>query len=240
MSRLIETIKVDTGRFLRLHYHQMRIDRSQLDLFQLKNGINISTEISNHQHPKTGIFKCRIIYEKQLESIEFLPYEPKKVESLKVVHDQSIEYSYKYEDRTNLDALFNQRQFCDDVLIVKSGMVTDSSYSNVIFFDGYKWITPNTPLLRGTMRQFLLEAAEIKEQPIAVQDIPSFKSFAPTSDAVTSARSRHPKRLRCFKFCRAARYPNILQALITQTFQLAARARVLPPHRQPLFHIIPA
>jgi hypothetical protein len=27
------------------------------------------------------------------------------------------------------------------------------------------------------MRQFLLDAAEIKEQPVTVQDIPSFKSF---------------------------------------------------------------
>lgn len=177
MSRLIESIKVDNGRFLRVHYHQARVDRSLIDLFQLKGAINLSTEIARHSHPKTGLFKCRIVYEKQLESIEFLPYEPRKVESLKVVHDQSIEYAYKYEDRTNLDSLFKQRQFCDDVLIVKNGMVTDASYSNVIFFDGYKWITPNTPLLKGTMRQFLLDTAEIKEQPVAIQDISSFKRF---------------------------------------------------------------
>ena len=177
MSRLIESIKLDDGRFLRLHYHQNRVDRSMEDLFQLKNAFNLSTELMNQKHPKSGLFKCRIVYEKQIEAIEFLPYEPRKIESLKVVHDQTIDYPYKFEDRTKIDALFEQRQFCDDVLIVKNGFVTDSSFSNIIFFDGYKWVTPNTPLLKGTMRQFLIEAAEIKEQPVTIQDIPSFKSF---------------------------------------------------------------
>lgn len=177
MSRLIESIKLESGRFLRLHYHQARIDRSLADLFQLKNAINLTTEIEKQAYPKTGLFKCRIVYAKQIESIEFLPYEPKKIESLKVVYDHAIDYSYKYQDRAAIDSLFNQRQFCDDVLIVKNGFVTDSSFSNIIFFDGYKWITPNTPLLKGTMRQFLIDTAEIKEQPVSVQDIPSFKSF---------------------------------------------------------------
>ncbi len=177
MSPLIESIKLENGRFHRLHYHQGRVDRSQLDLFQQKNATNLSTEIARHQHPKTGLFKCRIVYGKQVESIEFLPYEPLNIKSLKVVHDHSIDYSYKYEDRSQINALFEQRQFCDDVLIVKNGFVTDSSYSNIIFFDGYKWITPHTPLLRGTMRQFMLDAGEIKEQPVTIQDIPSFKSF---------------------------------------------------------------
>ncbi|HEU5290403.1 MAG TPA: aminotransferase class IV [Cyclobacteriaceae bacterium] len=177
MSRLIESIKLDNGRFLRLHYHQSRMDRTIAELLQLKNAINLSTELAKQTHPKSGLFKCRIVYEKQIESIEFLPYEPRKTESLKVVYDHAIEYRYKYESRSGIDLLFGQRQFCDDVLIVKNGFVTDSSISNIIFFDGYKWITPNTPLLKGTMRQFLIDAAEIKEQPVYVQDIPSFKSF---------------------------------------------------------------
>jgi 4-amino-4-deoxychorismate lyase len=177
MSRLIESIKLENGRFLRLHYHQARVDRSLLDLFQMKNAINLSTEFAKHAHPKIGLFKCRIVYEKQIESIEFIPYEPREIESLKVVHDHTIDYSYKYEDRTAINALFNQRQGCHDVLIVKNGFVTDSSFSNIIFFDGYQWVTPNTPLLKGTLRQFLIEAAEIKEERITIQDIPSFQSF---------------------------------------------------------------
>lgn len=177
MSRLIESINLENGRFLRLHYHQARVDRTLIDLFQLKNAINLTTEIAKHTYPKVGLFKCRIVYEKQVESVEFVPYEARKIESLKVVYDNAIDYSYKYEDRSAIDNLFGQRQFCDDVLIIKNGFVTDSSFSNIIFFDGYNWVTPNTPLLKGTMRQFLIDAAEIKEQPVSVQEIPSFKSF---------------------------------------------------------------
>jgi 4-amino-4-deoxychorismate lyase len=177
MSRLIESIKLENGRFQRLHYHQARVDRSLFDLFQQKNSINLSEVLAKQAYPKSGLFKCRVVYEKQIHSIEFLPYEYREIKSLKVVHDHAIEYAYKYEDRTRLNELFDQRQFCDDILIVKNGFVTDTLVANIIFFDGYKWVTPKTPLLRGTMRQFLLNAAEIKEETITVQDIPSFKTF---------------------------------------------------------------
>lgn len=177
MFRLIESIRLENGRFHRLHYHQARMDRSLLQLFQLKHPIDLSTELSGSSYPKTGLFKCRIVYKEKIESVEFVPYEQAKIETLKVVYDHSIDYAHKYEDRNNINTLFDQRQYCDDVLIIKNGFVTDSSYANIIFYDGFKWITPQTPLLKGTMRQFLLETAEIKEQPITIQDIPYFKTF---------------------------------------------------------------
>jgi 4-amino-4-deoxychorismate lyase len=177
MSRLIESIKLEDGRFHRLHYHQARVDRSLADLYQLKSDISLSTIFLNQKYPKSGLFKCRVLYTKQIESIEFLPYTPKHPQSLKVVHDISIDYAHKYEDRSRINFLFEQRQFCDDILIVKNGLITDSSYSNIVFFDGFRWITPSAPLLKGTMRQFLLDAAEIKQETITIQDIPSFKSF---------------------------------------------------------------
>lgn len=177
MSRLIESIKLQDGRFHRLHYHQARVDRSTTELFQLKNAINLSDSLQKQPYPRLGLFKCRIVYEHEIKSIEFIPYQPRFIQSLKVVYGNSLEYSYKYEDRNKLNELFEQRQYCDDVLIVKDGQVTDSSYANIIFFDGYRWLTPKNPLLKGTMRQFLLDAAEIKEETITVQNISSFKSF---------------------------------------------------------------
>jgi 4-amino-4-deoxychorismate lyase len=177
MSRLIESIKLEDGRFHRLHYHQARVDRSLAGLYQLKSDINLSAVLLSQKYPKSGLLKCRVLYTKQIESIEFLPYTEKHPQSLKVVHDSSIDYVYKYEDRSKINSLFEQRQFCDDVLIIKNGLVTDASYSNIVFFDGFRWITPNSPLLNGTMRQFLLDAAEIKQETVTIQDIPSFKSF---------------------------------------------------------------
>jgi 4-amino-4-deoxychorismate lyase len=177
MSRLLESIRLENGNFHRLSYHQQRMDRSVKELFGQKNSINLFENLKAYKPPKTGMYKCRVVYTTQLSSVEFIPYEAKPVNSLKVVYDQEIEYAHKYTDRNKIGALFNQRQYCDDILIIKNGVVTDSSYSNIIFYDGVNWITPNTPLLKGTMRQFLLDTAEIKAAPIHVQDIPFFKSF---------------------------------------------------------------
>jgi 4-amino-4-deoxychorismate lyase len=177
MSRLIESIRLENGRFLRLQYHQARMNRSLNALYQASNILNISDILSKTSHPKTGLFKCRLIYDKEVQSVEFLPYSPSYPKTLKIVHTNEISYEHKFEDRTQINSLFEQRQFCDDILIVRNGLVTDSSYSNIIFFDGLRWITPQTSLLKGTMRQMLLDAAEIKQMPVTIQDIPSFKSF---------------------------------------------------------------
>lgn len=177
MSRLIETIRFERGNFHRLPYHQARVDRSFQELQKTKSTINLYSSLTKAERPTAGLFKCRVVYEQQIESIEFIPYEARPVNSLKIVYDNDIEYQHKFENRDKLNLLFEQRQFCDDVLIVKNGHVTDATYSNILFYDGAKWITPHTPLLNGTMRQFLLDAAEIKETPIQVKDIPSFKSF---------------------------------------------------------------
>jgi 4-amino-4-deoxychorismate lyase len=177
MSLLIESIRLEQGRFHRLQYHQARLDRAFNDVLKTTSNINLSEYLLKNQYPKSGLFKCRVLYDTNIQSVEFIPYVAKYPTSLKVVFDNEIVYNHKYEDRSQLNALVEQRQFCDDVLIIKDGMVTDSSYSNIVFFDGYKWVTPNAPLLKGTMRQMLLDAAEIKEVPIAIQDIPAFKTF---------------------------------------------------------------
>lgn len=177
MSRLIESIRLESGRFHRLHYHQARVDRALQQVVKAANGIDLNSHLSNLLYPKSGLYKCRIVYDAEIRSVEFLPYEPNVPVTLKVVHSTDIEYAHKFEDRSSINQLFEQRQFCEDILIIKNGLVTDSSYSNIVFYDGNKWVTPDSPLLKGTMRQMLIDAAEIKEQRITIQDIPSFKSF---------------------------------------------------------------
>lgn len=177
MYRFIESIKLEDGQFHRLHLHQARMDRAWREIFKMKNELNLNTILQNQTFPKSGLYKCRIVYHKQIESVEFIPYQARSIRCLKVIHDQAIDYTHKFEDRSRLNTWFEQRQSCDDILIVKNGLVSDSSFSNIIFFDGDKWVTPDSPLLKGTRRQFLLEAAEIKEETIPVERIPSFKSF---------------------------------------------------------------
>ena len=91
-----------------------------------------------------------------------------------------MDYTYKFAERENLDALASQavRSGFDDALIIKSGLVTDTAIANIAFWDGKRWLTPERPLLRGTLRQRLVDAQWLHPVPIAVSDIAAFSHFA--------------------------------------------------------------
>ena len=94
-----------------------------------------------------------------------------------MVYTEELDYSYKYSKREKLEGLFAQRGGCDDVLIVRKGRITDSSYANVVFFDGQDWWTPKDPLLKGTCRARLLDQGSIKEAAMEVEDLKNFKGL---------------------------------------------------------------
>ena len=123
------------------------------------------------------MFKCRITYDDNSKDVQFIPYTPREIQRLKIVEDNDIHYEHKFADRNNLDRLFSLRGDCDDVLIIKNGRVTDSSYANIVFKRNKHWYTPWSALLKGTMRQNLLEYNDIMEEDIYVEDIKNFESF---------------------------------------------------------------
>ena len=118
-----------------------------------------------------GWLKCRILYGKEIELIEYEPHVRRQVFSLQVVHSKHINYAYKYADRSELEQLFAERGSCDDILIIRKGCVSDSSYANTAFWDGQAWYTPDTPLLEGTMRAFLLDQGQLREKRIFLEDL---------------------------------------------------------------------
>lgn len=100
----------------------------------------------------------------------------RKIGSLRLVDGGNIDYRYKATDRSALTALLDQRAGCDDILIVRDGKITDTSFSNVVFEDaGGGLYTPDTCLLKGTRRESLLDAGIIRECPITVDDIRRFR-----------------------------------------------------------------
>lgn len=119
--------------------------------------------------------KCRVCYHNEIKSIEFEKYLAKNIRSLKLLN-ASPDYAYKFADRTVLNNLLKLRNGCDEILIVRNGFVTDTSYSNVVFSKGNELITPHHPLLNGTKRQKLLSEGKIKEAEIRVDSIKEFDS----------------------------------------------------------------
>lgn len=174
MSLLIETIKLLDGKFYNLSYHEQRMTRSLGSLFNRKEPVILDKLLRQTLFPSQGLYKCRLLYDDELTDIQYTPYEPRKVNRIKVVEDDSISYSFKYADRAAINRLFELRGNCDDVLIIRRGLVTDCSYANIVFREANQWFTPAPPLLEGTMRQQLLDKNMITAREIRKDDIRSF------------------------------------------------------------------
>jgi len=177
MSLLFESIKLKNGEYSNLFYHEQRMNRSLTALSGLQANIDLGEILRNVKTPEQGLYKCRILYDDRSRKIEFVPYEVRPVHTLRIVEDDGISYEYKYNDRMAINRLFELRENCDDILIVKGGMVTDSSIANIVFKRDKKWFTPWAPLLKGTMRSKLLELNLVQEEEIRLKEIYNFESF---------------------------------------------------------------
>lgn len=175
MSLLFETIRLQDGVLQNIEYHNLRLNHTRKSLYKSSDEIDLEQVVKIPATLKTGLYKCRVVYSKEVKNTEFVAYLPHVVKSLRLIEDDQISYNYKYTNRGSLNTLLTKRERFDEILIVKKGFITDTSYSNIIFFDGTQWYTPSTPLLPGTMRSFLLEKKLITERPIKVIDLKSFQ-----------------------------------------------------------------
>lgn len=174
MCRLIESIKVFEKKLFNIEYHNKRMNNSRRILFNCNDEIDLLTMIKIPDYLNNGLYKCRLIYSKEIESIEFIPYVKKVINKIKVVENDFINYEHKYEDRSELTKMLSESN-ADEIIIVKNNFVTDASFANLIFSDGVIFITPSTPLLKGTKREKLLNEGIIKEEEIKKSDIKKFK-----------------------------------------------------------------
>ena len=171
---LLETIKIEDGKIHNLHYHQNRCTNSRQKLYHSHDVLDLSSII---EPPKVGLYRCRIIYEKHLHSIEYVPYIPKKIQRLKIV-SSDIEYRFKYANRDALNALLESNKDVDEVIIEKKGYLADTTISNIAFFDGKQWVTPLKPLLEGTMRAKLIDEGFLQPKEIKKEDLKNYSQVA--------------------------------------------------------------
>ena len=175
MCRLLETIKVENGQFNNIGYHNKRMNEARSAIFGEQKKLRLEKEIRLPPQVTTGLYRCRVIYRKTIENVEFLTVCPRLFNSLKIVRDPQISYPFKFEDRSSLDRLSCQKGSADEIIIIKNHLVTDCSIGNMVFYDGTTWFTPDSPLLKGTQRQFLLDHQLIRERKISEKDIFSYK-----------------------------------------------------------------
>lgn len=177
MFPLFETLCVIDGEILNAKYHIRRFYYAyekyyaHLPSYELISGIAIPSEYS------AGKVKLRIDYNETTYSAAFSHYKPREIKTLKLIHCDDIDYSLKYADRSKLNSLASLCVPADEVLIVKNGEISDTSFSNIIFLLGDKWITPHSPLLNGTCRQRLIDEGIISPESIRIDDLKLCSKF---------------------------------------------------------------
>lgn len=172
-NTLLETILITDGKIHNLYYHQQRCDNSL-------RALNIQTRyhlINYIKPPETGIFRCRILYDAKKIKVTYHPYHISAIHSLKLLFSE-IEYPLKFANRAELNALYEQRQECTDVAIIKQDYLTDTTKANIALYDGSSWYTPKAPLLYGTTRARLLDEKKIIPLHLHVREIEKFSKVA--------------------------------------------------------------
>jgi len=169
-KKYFETIKCDDYEVFNLSYHTKRI----------ADTIAININLQDYIYPPTNkLIKCKIIYTQDgVCDVEYQEYKKRDIRSFKIVYDDNIQYSKKELIRSSLDNLFRKKENCDEIIIVKNGIVTDTSIANIaIFIDGI-WYTSKQYILKGTTRSRYLDNNLLTEKNITLNMLQKSEKIA--------------------------------------------------------------
>lgn len=169
MCQFIESIRIENGTAQALELHHERMNRTRRHFWKNCRNLNLEERLTGL--PEQGIYKCRVVYDEDIRQIEVCPYSIRPVQTLQMVCNDQIDYTFKSTDRTEIDRLFAQRKEADDILIVRNGYLTDTSIGNIALYNGRTWITPEQPLLKGIRREILLRNGKIRTGKIRLENI---------------------------------------------------------------------
>jgi 4-amino-4-deoxychorismate lyase len=174
MSLLFETICIKNGMPQHLLWHEQRMNLARREIWQVREPVVLGAVLIVPREFTSGVVRCNIHYGPDIQKIIFKKHRQRLIRSLKLVNCIRIDYHLKYTDRSMLESILGQRETCDEVIIVINGLITDTSVSNLIFLDGKDWVTPASPLLKGTCRNRLLSENRLIVRDIRVKDMDQF------------------------------------------------------------------
>ena len=171
MCQFIETICYENGRFQRIELHNERCNRTRAHFFGNQPEVRLELLLSIPIHLVHDTVKCTVTYGIEILKIEYVKYAIRPINSLQLVTDNNIDYSFKYADRSELSNLWRKRMEYDDILIVKNGLITDTSYANTIFLSKNTWYSQKIPLLMGTRLQRYLQEGRVTPALLTPNDL---------------------------------------------------------------------
>ncbi len=174
MMLFFETIKALDGKLWYQKWHERRAHRTQKAHFTHFEPLDLTLL---PPPPTKGLWRCKVIYGQKLEHVEYHPYTPRIIRSLRLIHSP-IQYPYKALERGAIENLFGQRDGCDDILIHEDGLLKDTSIANIALFYKGEWLTPKEPLLFGTTRERLLDQGKLKASSLEIKDLAKCEKIA--------------------------------------------------------------
>jgi len=174
---LFETIRVQNNKLRNIDYHNNRVNYSLLKLFGIKKKWDLGDIIKIPELTDNVVYRCKFTYSNEPGQLEFIPYTIRRVKFLYTVECSEFDYSFKFLNRNAFEN-FKQnisKPEISDIILLKNGWITDTSFSNIVLHDGQKWYTPANPLLKGTKREYYLNQQIIYEDNIHVNDLYKYK-----------------------------------------------------------------
>ena len=166
-----ETLRVNDGKILNLEYHQRRVTKTRR-FFGFEDTLKIQEE--DFDLPKNGEYRLRFDYAKDIKSFTCRALTCREFKAFRVVNS-NVKYAHKYANRDELDALKVDEK---DLIIVKDGLLSDTTIANIALHVEGIWLTPKTPLLAGTTRDRLLQSGFLKCADLRIEDLKNAKNFA--------------------------------------------------------------
>lgn len=177
MFKLFETLAVIDGVVQNPKYHQARCQQALSALFNSQRAPCDFAALTIPPEFQSGLVRARVDYNARDFAVQFFPYQRRTFTHFKPVVCDEIDYAFKFADRTLLNALYAQRGECDEILIIKHGLVTDCTIGNLCFLRDGVWYTPKTPLLAGTQRAKLLAEKRIVPIDISADEWADFEQI---------------------------------------------------------------
>jgi 4-amino-4-deoxychorismate lyase len=171
MHPCFETILIEDYKPLHVKYHNERFWLTCKELY----GVDCDLDLGSIIKPTIANCKCKIVYDGYSFNVQYtsLPL-GRKFENFKVV-SITQDYTYKCLKRDWLDSL---RGSADEAILIKDGLLKDTTIANIALKIDGKWLTPKEPLLRGTTRQRLLDEGKIIPANLRVEDLKNSQNFA--------------------------------------------------------------
>ena len=92
MTTFSEAIRLEQGRLHNLAYHQARVDRTAGHFFGTCPSLS-GLPNSIPEEVRQGLFKCRVVYGRDIGKVEYIPYVRRRIEKVGVIRDDAIDYS---------------------------------------------------------------------------------------------------------------------------------------------------